>query len=89
MGSRCRPMRSIEVLPQARHQQAGQVTILLHKPVGYVSGQPEDGHEAAVVLIKPQSRWRDDRSRAASPPSTRAAWRRPAGSTSTPPACWC
>jgi 23S rRNA pseudouridine2604 synthase len=52
----------VEVLPQARHQQAGQVTILLHKPVGYVSGLPEDGHESAAVLIKPQSHWREDRS---------------------------
>ena len=30
----------IEVLPQARHKQDEQVTILLHKPVGFVSGQP-------------------------------------------------
>jgi len=50
----------VEVLPQARHQQAGQVTILLHKPVGYVSGQPEDGHEAAATLIGAPSQWRGD-----------------------------
>jgi 23S rRNA pseudouridine2604 synthase len=52
----------IEVDPQASAQQAEQVTILLHKPVGYVSGLPEDGHPSAAVLIKPGSRWRDDRS---------------------------
>ncbi len=50
----------IEVAPQARHQQSGQVTILLHKPVGYVSGQPEDGHEAAATLIGASSQWRGD-----------------------------
>ena len=50
----------IEVAPQARHQQSGQVTILLHKPVGYVSGQPEDGHEAAATLIGAPSQWRGD-----------------------------
>jgi 23S rRNA pseudouridine2604 synthase len=29
-----------------------QVTILLHKPMGYVSGQAEDGHEPAVTLVQ-------------------------------------
>ncbi|MBW8316344.1 MAG: hypothetical protein K0M73_15895, partial [Hydrogenophaga sp.] len=43
MGMPVAPDAKVEVLPQARHQQAGQVTILLHKPMGYVSGQPEDG----------------------------------------------
>jgi 23S rRNA pseudouridine2604 synthase len=42
--------------------QNEKVTILLHKPVGYVSGQAEDGHEPAIVLIEPQSRWRADTS---------------------------
>jgi 23S rRNA pseudouridine2604 synthase len=36
------------------------VTILLHKPVGYVSGQAEDGYEPAVVLIRPENRWSQD-----------------------------
>ena len=60
MGMPVAPDARVEVLPQARHQQAGQVTILLHKPVGYVSGQPEDGHEAAATLIGAPSQWRGD-----------------------------
>jgi 23S rRNA pseudouridine2604 synthase len=36
------------------------VTILLNKPVGYVSGQAEDGYEPAVVLIRPENRWSAD-----------------------------
>lgn len=60
MGMPVAPDAQVEVLPQARHQQAGQVTILLHKPVGYVSGQPEDGHEAAATLIGAPSQWRGD-----------------------------
>jgi 23S rRNA pseudouridine2604 synthase len=60
MGMPVAPDVQVEVLPQARHQQAGQVTILLHKPVGYVSGQPEDGHEAAATLIGAPSQWRGD-----------------------------
>lgn len=60
MGQPVPPDAAIEVAPQARHQQSGQVTILLHKPVGYVSGQPEDGHEAAATLIGAPSQWRGD-----------------------------
>ena len=60
MGMPVAPDAQVEVLPQARHQQAGQVTILMHKPMGYVSGQPEDGHEAAATLIGAPSQWRGD-----------------------------
>jgi 23S rRNA pseudouridine2604 synthase len=62
MGQPVSPQARIEVLPQARQRQDERVTVILHKPVGYVSGQPEDGHEAAVSLIGPKTRWRDDRS---------------------------
>ncbi|EGI76873.1 pseudouridine synthase [Hylemonella gracilis] len=61
MGQQVSPADRIEVDPQAQNQQATQVTILLHKPIGYVSGQAEDGHEPAVVLVQAQNRWREDR----------------------------
>lgn len=51
---------NIEVADAAQAEQAQQVTILLHKPVGYVSGLPEDGHESAATLIGPQSQWVQD-----------------------------
>jgi 23S rRNA pseudouridine2604 synthase len=54
---------SVEVLPQAHHQQNARVTIILNKPMGYVSGQPEDGHESAAVLVQGERRWREDPSR--------------------------
>ncbi|MEO7741906.1 MAG: pseudouridine synthase [Usitatibacter sp.] len=53
----------IEIDPAASRYQSEQVTILLNKPVGYVSGQPEDGHQPAMVLIKPENRWAEDPSR--------------------------
>jgi 23S rRNA pseudouridine2604 synthase len=62
MGQQVTATDHIEVDNKARGQQATQVTILLHKPVGYVSGQAEDGHEPAVVLVQARNRWRDDRS---------------------------
>src|SRR6218665_783194 len=37
--------------------------MLLHKPMGYVSGQAEDGHRPAVALIDQRTHWRDDPSR--------------------------
>ena len=55
------PDARIEVDPKARGQQREQVTILLHKPMGYVSGQAEDGYEPAVVLVQGRNRWREDR----------------------------
>ncbi len=41
----------IELLHQAKKQMSENVTILLNKPIGYVSGQPEDNYEPAVRLI--------------------------------------
>ena len=43
MGLQVAPNARIEIDPRARGQQREQVTILLHKPIGYVSGQAEDG----------------------------------------------
>jgi 23S rRNA pseudouridine2604 synthase len=63
MGLQVAPDARIEVDPQARGQQQQQVTILLNKPVGYVSGQAEDGHEPAVVLVQERNHWKGDASR--------------------------
>jgi 23S rRNA pseudouridine2604 synthase len=60
LGTRVAPGARIEVDPAARRHQSAQVTILLHKPVGYVSGQAEDGYEPAVVLIRAENRWGAD-----------------------------
>jgi len=63
LGARVRPGQRIEIDPRARRAQAGLVTILLHKPVGYVSGQAEDGYRPAIVLVTPENRWRGDHAR--------------------------
>lgn len=60
MGVKVNAADAITVDRAARGQQARQVTILLHKPVGYVSGQAEDGHQPAVTLIRPETHWRGD-----------------------------
>ncbi len=49
----------IDVLREAEQRQRQQVTILINKPVGYVSGQAEDGHPPAASLIQARHRWRE------------------------------
>jgi 23S rRNA pseudouridine2604 synthase len=60
LGTRVSPDARIEIDRAAREHQSEQVTILLHKPVGYVSSQAEDGYEPAIVLIRPENRWTGD-----------------------------
>ena len=63
MGMQVGPDVKIEITKQAQGQQANQVTILLNKPIGIVSGQAEDGHLPAITLVQPQNRWVDDNAR--------------------------
>lgn len=63
MGMQVKPDVRIEISRQAQGQQANQVTILLNKPMGIVSGQAEDGHQPAITLIQPQNRWAEDNAR--------------------------
>ena len=60
LGARVLPMQQVTIDKRARTQQAQRVTVLLNKPVGYVSGQAEDGYEPAYVLVTPPNRWADD-----------------------------
>lgn len=53
LGVRVQPDVAITLDARATAKQAERVTILLHKPVGFVSAQPEKGHRAAVSLITP------------------------------------
>jgi 23S rRNA pseudouridine2604 synthase len=63
MGVKVGPSDRVEIDPRAKGHQQTQVTILLHKPKGYVSGQAEDGHEPAITLIHGRSHWREDTSK--------------------------
>jgi len=62
LGTKVYPSQKVTVERQAAAEQARRVTILINKPVGYVSGQAEDGYQPAVVLIKPENRWAEDSS---------------------------
>ena len=61
LGQKVLPHQKITIVRAAAQEQASRVTVLINKPIGYVSGQAEDGYEPAVVLVRPENRWRDDR----------------------------
>jgi len=63
MGQQVTLSDRITVDKAAEQKQQQQVTILLHKPMGYVSGQAEDGHQPAVTLIQARNHWQGDLSR--------------------------
>jgi 23S rRNA pseudouridine2604 synthase len=63
LGSRVRPDAIIEIHQAARSEQGERVTVLLHKPVGYVSGQAEDGYQPAAALFVPENQWEQDPTR--------------------------
>ena len=62
LGSRVLPSQHVTIDAPAKAAQAQLVTVLLHKPVGFVSGQAEDGYRPAKVLVTRETRWREDRS---------------------------
>lgn len=45
----------IELLAEAREEQEDFATILLHKPLGIVSAQPEPGYTPAITLLTPEN----------------------------------
>ena len=60
MGLKVTVQDQVTVDRRADAAQAERVTMLLNKPVGYVSGQAEDGHRPAITLINARSHWHGD-----------------------------
>jgi 23S rRNA pseudouridine2604 synthase len=61
LGTRAFPNQKITLAKQAQTRQEASVTILLHKPIGYVSAQPEKGYQPAIVLVTAEARFKGDR----------------------------
>ena len=61
LGQRVAIDAAIEIDPLARQQQAQRVSVLIHKPMGFVSGQAEDGYQPAFVLVTAANRWAEDK----------------------------
>jgi 23S rRNA pseudouridine2604 synthase len=62
LGERATAAQVITLDKNVASQQSARVTILINKPMAYVSGQAEDGYIPAVALIVAANRSRTDRS---------------------------
>ncbi len=51
LGTKVSPDANIELKAEAKRAQEKKVTLILNKPIGYVSTQPEKGYKAAIELI--------------------------------------
>lgn len=63
LGTKVSPDVKITLEAQALKQQKRLVTIILNKPVGYVSAQPEPPYQPAVKLITPENQFGETRQR--------------------------
>lgn len=61
LGTKVTPDSSISLARVARRAQRERVTVLLNKPIGYVSGSPEGKYPAAAALLIPRNRDPADR----------------------------
>src|SRR5262249_29478409 len=61
LGTRVFPNQKITLARPAQSRQDASVTVLLHKPVGYVSAQAEKGYKPAITLVTADSRFAGDR----------------------------
>lgn len=62
LGEKVLPTQTLTLDPRAQEELGGQVTILVHKPMHYVSGQAEGGNRPIVSLIGPKMHYKGDAS---------------------------
>ena len=55
LGTKVLPGVAVILDRAAEATQSGRMTVLLNKPIGYVSSQPEPGYKPAIVLILPEN----------------------------------
>jgi 23S rRNA pseudouridine2604 synthase len=61
LGVKVDPGATIDLDPRARKSIESQLTVVLNKPVGYVSGQAEKDYKPAVTLITPANHSKNDK----------------------------
>ena len=62
LGSKVFPHQKISLRSSAEHTQQNRVTILINKPIGYVSGQAELDYKPAIALLDNTTHWKEDES---------------------------
>ncbi len=73
LGSKVLPDQRISVARAAEKERDLRITVLINKPIGYVSGQAEDGYKPASILVVPSAHWDND------PRTLAPDWRPPRG----------
>jgi 23S rRNA pseudouridine2604 synthase len=63
LGTKVAPNSRIELARAAQQQQSHLVTVMLNKPVGYVSTQPEPGYTPAIQLITAANQFGESKQR--------------------------
>ncbi len=61
LGTKVDPDVRITLEAEALKNQKSLVTIILNKPIGYVSGQPEPGYEPAIRLVNDRNQYGQQR----------------------------
>lgn len=61
LGAKVYPDQHIALRPEATATQDRLVTILLNKPLGVVSGQPEKGYQSAAQYLSEENHWARDK----------------------------
>lgn len=59
LGTKVLPNVKITLSAEAMTKQNSLITIMLNKPIGYVSAQPEPGYEPAIRLITTENQFKD------------------------------
>lgn len=57
LGTKVSPESRVTLDPSAMREKKSLVTIIVNKPVGYVSAQPEKNYRPAVQLITAENQW--------------------------------
>ncbi len=57
LGTKVSPEVRVTLAPEALRAQKDLLTVILNKPIGYVSSTPEDDYPHALSLILPENQW--------------------------------
>lgn len=57
LGTKAMPTDEIALAPQALRELSAKISIMLHKPLGYVSSPEETGHKRAIKLIQAENQF--------------------------------
>lgn len=60
LGTKVSPKAKIELSQQFYEEKDSKVTVILNKPIGYVSSQPEPGYLPAIRLISEKNQYRQE-----------------------------